>query len=181
MAGNQDCVLPAQTCCLSGVLSLNVRHLFLQSSGSFQWPSHRGPCREPLVLGIGGPGGHGLLCVDEWCWYLLARSWWSVCLNIFRLFKKLLILSQESEGEEKEEEKKVRLWFVGWTLVLLSMLMSLWTEICHGQPENSDLSPCPFNYLDIDVERVFILDKKMVNTLGVITGLPHKVWMGLEW
>lgn len=62
------------------------------------------------------------------------------------------------------------------------MLMPVWTEISHGQPENSDLSPCPFNYLDRDVvERAFMLGKKMVNTLGVIIGLSHKVCMGLEW
>lgn len=61
------------------------------------------------------------------------------------------------------------------------MLTSVWAEISHGQPENSDPSPCPFNYLDIEVEGVFILDKKMANTLGVVIGLSCKVWMGLEW
>lgn len=65
--------------------------------------------------------------------------------------------------------------------MLLRMLMSMGTEISRGQPENSDLSPCPYNYLDIDVEGVSILDEKMVNTLGVIIGLLYQVSMGLEW
>lgn len=59
--------------------------------------------------------------------------------------------------------------------------MSIWTGIPSGQSEDSDLSPYLFNYLDVDVEGAFILDKKMVNMLGVFIGIPHNVSLGPEW
>lgn len=58
-------MLPAQTCRLSGVLSMSVSHLFLQNAGSSQWPSLGAPAGERLVPGKGRPSGHGLLCVVE--------------------------------------------------------------------------------------------------------------------
>ena len=44
------------------------------------------------------------------------------------------------------------------------------------------ISAFTLNYLDVDVEGVFIpgLDKKMVNILGAILGIPHSDLIGLE-
>lgn len=111
-------------------------------------------------------------------WYLLARSWWwwSVCLNIFKLLRKLLLLSC---GSEREKGRRSCNWLVE-PCALKDAAVYLDRDL-QWPPEDFDLSPDPFNYLDIGVEGVFIFDKKMVNRFGVVIGIPHNVLMGLEW